>query len=61
MTIIIAKKDLYNCGKCFTKGAEYIVNKDIQNNASLMELKTINDQNEEHIIGSWWREFEIKN
>lgn len=61
MTTIIAKKDLYNGGKCFTKGREYhlVSDRPIKTNASLMEAMTTNDQHEAHIIGSWWREFEI--
>ena len=63
VTTIRAKKDLYNGGKCFTKGREYTItgwNK-IKTKAGLMEAQTTNDQNEPHIIGSWWREFTIIN
>jgi hypothetical protein len=59
-TTIIAKDNLYNKGLCFTKGKEYTVDKRITNTASLMELQTINDMGEPHNIGSWWREFDIK-
>jgi len=60
-TIIVPKKDLYNSGKCFTKNKEYVVyNKDIRMAASLMETTVENDLGESHIIGSWWREFDIK-
>lgn len=58
-TIIRAKKDLYNKGKCFTAGREYIVKSNVKTEAGLMERIVINDQNEPHTIGSWWREFEI--
>lgn len=58
-TTIEATKDLYNSGKCFTKGKKYTVNKKIQVAASLMELQTVNDFNEPHLIGSWWRHFKI--
>lgn len=58
-TTIKAKKDLYNGGKCFTKDSEYIVNKIVKTEAGLMDCDTINDQNERHCIGSWWRDFEI--
>jgi hypothetical protein len=58
-TIIKAKKDLYNGGKCFTKGKIYEVNGSIKTNAGLMEARTVNDQNQPHVIGSWWRNFEI--
>lgn len=60
-TIIRAKKDLYNGGKCFTKGQEYTIeswNK-IKTEAGLMDARTTNDQNEPHTIGGWWREFKI--
>lgn len=58
-TIIKAKKDLYNRGKCFTKGKEYLVQKILKNEAGLIETQVINDMNEAHIIGSWWKDFEI--
>ncbi len=61
MTTIEAKKDLYNMGKCFTKGETYIVNANVKTEAGLMEAQTTNDKNEPHIIGSWWREFKIIN
>lgn len=59
--LITAKKDLYNGGKCFTKGNVYeVINRDhIHTNASLMEAIAINDMNEQHLIGGWWRDFEI--
>ena len=59
MTTIKAKKDLYNGGKCFTKGKEYTINSVIKSEAGLMEAQTINDLNEPHLIGSWWRNFTI--
>lgn len=59
MTIIRAKKDLYNGGKCFTKGKEYTIPKDVINTAGLMDIMVKNDQNQDHIIGSFWRDFEI--
>lgn len=60
VTTIKAKKDLHNFGKCFTKGKTYIVHAIITNPAALMELRTINDQDQVHIIGSWWRNFTIE-
>lgn len=59
MTQIKAKKDLYNAGKCFTKGKVYTTEKICRVNASLMEARVKNDQGEPHILGSWWRNFEI--
>lgn len=58
-TTIRAKKDLYNKGKCFSKGQEYEVPKRIGTEASLMEIQITNDLGEQHIIGGWWRDFEI--
>lgn len=59
-TTIKAKKDLYNGGKCFTKGKTYTIERrEIKTEAGLMEAQTTNDQGEPHIIGSWWREFKI--
>jgi hypothetical protein len=58
-TTIKAKKDLYNSGKCFTKGKEYTVNTAVRTPAGLMERMTTNDQGQPHIIGAWWRNFVI--
>ena len=52
-TVIQAKKDLYNVGKCFVKGEHYRVNGYITNAAGLMEKYTTNELNEMHLIGSW--------
>ena len=64
-TLIKAKKDLFNSGKCFTKGRIYEVLNDpyneVRTEASLMEKRVLNDLDEEHLIGSWWREFTIVN
>jgi len=57
---IKAKKDLYNGGKCFTKGKIYEV-APVNNTAGLMERTITNDQGQPHIIGSFWRNFEIIN
>lgn len=48
-------------GKCFAKGREYTVKSDrtITMEASLIDATVINDLNQSHIIGSWWRYFEI--
>jgi hypothetical protein len=53
-----ALKDLYNAGKCFTKGKEYEVGY-AYNNASLIDTTVTNDLGEPHIIGMWWRNFEL--
>ncbi len=58
-TIIKCKKDLYNDGKCFSKGKTYEVNGNVTMKASLMEKVVINDLDQPHKIGSWWKEFEI--
>lgn len=58
-TTIKAKKDLFNGGKCFTKGSEYTVNKEVSIEAGLMECMTTNDMGEPHLIGSFWRNFKI--
>lgn len=58
-TTIRAKEDLFNGGLCFTKGKEYTVAVNIKTEAGLMEAETVNDLGERHIIGSWWRNFEI--
>ena len=62
-TIIKAKKDLYNGGKCFTKGKTYSLVSDriVKTEAGLMEAMTTNDKGEAHIIGSFWRHFTIVN
>lgn len=60
-TIIKAKKDLYNNGKCFTKNKEYTLNTRIATTASLMDIQITNDLGQPHYIGSWWREFTIVN
>lgn len=61
MTTIKAKKNLYNGGKCFTKGKTYTVIQDVSQPAGLMDCRTTNDQGQPHLIGSWWREFTIVN
>lgn len=58
-TTIKALKNLYNNGKCFTKGKEYEVNGLVSNTAGLMDKQTINDLGEPHIIGVYWRNFKI--
>ena len=60
MAIVKAKKDLYNGGKCFSKGKHYVTTgPKVVTNASLLDAKTINDLGEEHTIGSWWRFFRV--
>jgi hypothetical protein len=58
-TTIKATKDLYNTGKCFTKGKTYEVQGTVNMAASLMDKQTINDLGEPHLIGSFWRNFKI--
>jgi hypothetical protein len=59
MTTIKAKKTLYNGGRCFTKGKTYETSKDVKTEAGLIEATVTNDLGEPHIIGMWWRQFEI--
>lgn len=60
VTVIEAKKDLYNGGKCFTKGKQYEVNHQlVKTEAGLMNVSVTNDQGQRHLIGGWWREFTI--
>ncbi len=59
ITLIQPEKDLYNSGKCFSKGKTYTVNKKIGVEASLMDEVVTNDFGERHIIGYWWRNFKI--
>ena len=58
-TVVKAKKNLFNRGKCFTKGHIYVIDRTVKSQAGLMEARTYNDNNEPHIIGSWWRNFEL--
>lgn len=55
---IIAKKDLHNKGRCFTKGKHYTVSAPVTTLPGLMDRMVINDLGEPHTIGNWWREFE---
>ena len=56
---IKANKDLFNKGKCFTKGKIYDTTRQVKYNAGLMECQVINDLGEPHNIGSWWRHFKL--
>lgn len=63
---IKATKDMFNAGKCFTKGETYeIINMHQTHtpkvNAGLIDKQVINDQGEKHLIGSWWRNFKLIN
>lgn len=60
-TIIIAKEDLYNGGRCFTKHNEYEVSKQINKQSDLMDVTVTNDQGQPHRIGIWYKSFKIKN
>ncbi len=59
MTKIIAKKDLFNGGKCFTKGKIYQTGKTINTQSDLMGAATTNDLGEPHFIGNWWKNFKV--
>lgn len=58
-TEIKAKKDLYNGGKCFTEGRSYYFVGQVKSQSGLMNVKVINDLNEPHTIGIWYKDFEI--
>ena len=63
---IKCNKDLYNMGKCFTKGNTYEIIRTHHThtpkvNAGLIDKTVINDLGENHCIGSWWRHFKIIN
>jgi hypothetical protein len=58
VTKIRAKKNLYNQGKCFTKGKVYMLPRPIATLAGLLEYQIKNDLGEPHNIGVWWRDFE---
>ncbi len=59
-TIIKAKCDLFNEGLCFKKGEKYTIeNVCVKTEAGLMEMRTVNEMGQSHIIGSWWRDFKI--
>jgi cellulase/cellobiase CelA1 len=59
MTLIEAKKDLYNGGKCFTKGKRYEVNRYVEELYQLMNVQVTNDQGQPHSIGIWYKDFKI--
>ena len=59
MTTIKCKKDLYNRGLCFSKGKTYKVDKNIKDLHSLIDTAVTNNMGEYHVIGMWWRNFEI--
>jgi hypothetical protein len=62
MTVSIkAKKNLYNSGRCFTKGNVYTFDtyKTIVNTYSLIECIVTNDLGEPHIIGNYHKNFII--
>lgn len=58
-TKIKAKKDLYNGGKCFTKGEIYDLSNPIHVFHVLMNTSAINDMGERHTIGLWYRHFSL--
>jgi hypothetical protein len=59
MTKIECLKDLYNGGKCFTKGKVYTVEREIKTELSLIDVRLTNDLDEPHVIGHWWANFKI--
>lgn len=58
-TVIRALKDLHNEGKCFSRGKDYTVDKDIHELHQLMNVTVINDNGQPHTISTWYKHFEI--
>jgi hypothetical protein len=58
---IRAKKNLYSFGLCFKKGEEYEIPDQgtVLSLPGLMDVRVINRLGQPHIIGSWWRHFEL--
>lgn len=57
ISAIKAKKDLFNDGRCFTKGHIYKLSTPVSSLADLIDVIVDNDQGERHYIGNWWRDF----
>lgn len=59
MTLIKANNNLFNGGKCFTANRIYETKADIRQQSDLMDAWVINDLDEKHKIGLWYKEFTI--
>lgn len=58
-TKIRCKKNLYNNGLCFSKGTVYECDFHIDNKTQLIDRIVWNDLKQPHMIGSWYKHFEI--
>jgi hypothetical protein len=58
-TKIKANKDLYNGGKCFTKGKTYQLRSPIKIIAEILGKQVTNDLGEPQVIGTWYRNFSL--
>jgi hypothetical protein len=56
---IKAKIDLFNDGKCFTKGKYYQLLRPIGQRHELMNAMAINDLGQSHQIGLWYKHFTL--
>lgn len=57
---IKCEKDLFNNGKCFSKGETYQTNREVYNPSDLIDSHATNDLGENHLIGMWYKYFKIK-
>lgn len=57
MAKIKCNKDLFNDGKCFTKGKIYETNISLKDNSSIINAVVVNDLGERHHIGMWYKHF----
>ena len=60
---IKGKKDMFNGGRCFTKGKTYSLlhYREVSEPYGLIDAHVINDMGERHLIGMWYRNFKIIN
>lgn len=56
---LLCKQDLYNQGKCFSKGKIYETNRYIDSQPQLMNVTLANDLGQPHQIGGWYKHFKI--
>lgn len=58
-TKIRCKKNLHNMGLCFSKGTVYECDFYIRSEHQLIDKMIWNDLKQPHIIGMWYKYFEI--